>query len=63
MPELAIADPSDVNVNYLRLKEDIKAKYGTAEPIGFIETIANTRVQEKLPFIGSLYKFNRKNLF
>ena len=36
MPELAIADPKDISVNYLRLKEDIKAKFGTAEPIGFI---------------------------
>ena len=58
-PELSEVDPSDIDQSYLRLKEDLKAKYGTSEPIGFIETIANTRVQEKLPFIGSLYKFNR----
>ena len=58
-PELSEVDPSDIDESYLKLKEDLKAKYGTSEPIGFIETIANTRVQEKLPLIGSLYKFDR----
>ena len=59
MPEFAIADPSDISLHLLRLKEDLKAKYGTAEPIGFVEALANTRIQEKLPFVGSLYKFER----
>ncbi len=59
MSELAGADPSDISLDYLRLKADIKARFGTAEPIGFIETFANTRVQEKIFLIGSLYKFDR----
>ena len=58
-PEFAIADPSDVSLYLLRLKEDLKAKYGTSEPIGFVEALADTRIQEKLPFVGSLYKFDR----
>ncbi len=58
-PALAEADPSDISENYLILRADLKARFGTAEPIGFIETIANTRIQEKLPFVGSLYKFDR----
>ena len=59
LPELAGADPADISLDYLRLKEDIRARFGTAEPIGFIETFSNTRVQEKIFFIGSLYKFDR----
>ncbi len=59
MPELSEADPSDISLHFLRLQADLKARFGTAEPIGFIETFANTRVQEKIPFIGSLYKFDR----
>ena len=59
MPEFAIADPSDISLHLLKLKEDLKARFGTAEPIGIVEALANTRVQEKLFFVGSLYKFNR----
>ncbi len=59
MPEMAGADPSDVSARFMFLKADTKAKFGKAEPIGFIETFANTRVQEKLLFVGSLYKFDR----
>ncbi len=59
IPEFSIADPSDISLHLLKLKEDLKARFGTAEPIGIVEALANTRVQEKLPFIGSLYKFNR----
>ncbi len=59
IPEFAIADPSDISLHLLKLKEDLKARFGTAEPIGIVEALANTRVQEKLFFVGSLYKFNR----
>ncbi len=59
IPEFAIADPSDISLHLLKLKEDLKARFGTAEPIGIVEALKNTRVQEKLPFVGSLYKFNR----
>ncbi len=58
-PEFATADPSDIDFNFLRLQEDLMARFGTAKPIGFVETLRNSRVQEKLPFVGSLYKFDR----
>ena len=58
-PEFAAEDPSSISFEHLRLKEDLIARFGTAEPIGFIEAMRNTRVQEKLPFVGSLYKFDR----
>ena len=59
MPEFAIADPSDISLHLLRLKEDLKARFGTSEPIGFVEALANTRIQEKPSLVGPLYKFNR----
>ena len=58
-PEFAAEDPSSIDFDYLRMQEDLGARFGTAEPIGFVEMLRNTRVQEKLPFVGSLYKLNR----
>ena len=59
IPEFAPEDPSDINFDRLFLQDNPQARFGKSDPIGFIETMRNTRVQEKLPFVGSLYKFNR----
>lgn len=58
-PELAPTDPSDVDFNLLRFREDLKARFGTAKPIGFVEAMRDTRVLEKIPFVGSFYKMDR----
>ena len=58
-PEFASEDPSSIDLEYLRMKDDLQARFGRSDPIGFVETMRNTRVQEKLPFVGSLYKLDR----
>lgn len=57
--EFSVANHHDLDFGYLRISEDLKTKLGRRNPIGFTEALKDTRVNEKLPFVGSLYKMDR----
>ena len=49
----------DIMNNTLPLREDLTIAEAPEGKIGFVETLKETKIREKLPFVGSMYKTKR----